>query len=80
MGRVFDVINHFNDVKSLLNMETANRHMLRWHISIQENKGNMTGVNRYVNIEKNSNGLSRWRLPNTSDNPAYVHENAEPQI
>ncbi|MBW0539050.1 hypothetical protein O181_078765 [Austropuccinia psidii MF-1] len=29
---VFDVITDFNAVKSLLNMKTPNRHMLRWQI------------------------------------------------
>ncbi|MBW0508592.1 hypothetical protein O181_048307 [Austropuccinia psidii MF-1] len=34
-GTVFDVITEFNAVKSLLNMKTPNRHMLRWKIDIQ---------------------------------------------
>ncbi|MBW0515818.1 hypothetical protein O181_055533 [Austropuccinia psidii MF-1] len=41
-GTVFDVITDCNAVKSLLNMKTLNRHMLRWQISIQEYRGNMT--------------------------------------
>ncbi|MBW0530603.1 hypothetical protein O181_070318 [Austropuccinia psidii MF-1] len=32
------------------------------------------------NIHKNSDGLSRWALPNTPDNPSYVPANVEPQI
>ncbi|MBW0513151.1 hypothetical protein O181_052866 [Austropuccinia psidii MF-1] len=35
-GSVFEVITDFNAVKSLLNMKTPNRHMLRWQIAIQE--------------------------------------------
>ncbi|MBW0526902.1 hypothetical protein O181_066617 [Austropuccinia psidii MF-1] len=31
-GTVFDVITDCNAVKSLLNMKTSNRHMLRWQI------------------------------------------------
>ncbi|MBW0553384.1 hypothetical protein O181_093099 [Austropuccinia psidii MF-1] len=77
---VFEVITDCNSVKSLLNMKTPNRHMLRWQIAIQEYRGNMTIVHKAGNINKNSDGLSRWELPNTPDNPAYVPANAEPQI
>jgi hypothetical protein len=31
----------------------------------------MTIIHRAGNIHKNADGLSRWALPNTSDNPAY---------
>ncbi|MBW0578296.1 hypothetical protein O181_118011 [Austropuccinia psidii MF-1] len=34
-GSVFEVITDCNSVKSLLNIETLNRHMLRWQIAIQ---------------------------------------------
>ncbi|MBW0507375.1 hypothetical protein O181_047090 [Austropuccinia psidii MF-1] len=61
-------------------MKPPNRHMLRWHISIQEYRYNKTIVNKAGNIHKNADGLRRWALPNTPDNPAYVPENAEPQI
>ncbi|MBW0462319.1 hypothetical protein O181_002034 [Austropuccinia psidii MF-1] len=54
--------------------------MLRWQIAIQEYRGNMTIVHKSGNIHKNADGLSRWELPNTSDNPAYVSTSAEPQI
>ncbi|MBW0551020.1 hypothetical protein O181_090735 [Austropuccinia psidii MF-1] len=54
--------------------------MLRWNIAIQEYRGNMTIVHKAGNIHKNSDGLSRWALPNTPDNPAYVPTSAEPQI
>ncbi|MBW0541131.1 hypothetical protein O181_080846 [Austropuccinia psidii MF-1] len=67
-------------VKSLLNMKTPNRHMLRWQIAIQEYRGNMTIGHKDGNIHKNADGLSRWPLPNDSDNPAYVPEEASPQI
>ncbi|MBW0474312.1 hypothetical protein O181_014027 [Austropuccinia psidii MF-1] len=40
----------------------------------------MTIVNMFVNIDKNSDLLSRWLLPNTPDNNAYVTGNEEPQI
>ncbi|MBW0534861.1 hypothetical protein O181_074576 [Austropuccinia psidii MF-1] len=79
-GSVFEVINDCNEVKSLLNMKTPNRHMLRWQIAIKEYRGNMTIVHKAGNIHKNSDGLIRWALPNSPDNPAYVPTNAEPQI
>ncbi|MBW0523486.1 hypothetical protein O181_063201 [Austropuccinia psidii MF-1] len=37
-------------------------------------------VYRAGNIHKNADGLSRWALPNTPDNPAHVTENAKTQI
>ncbi|MBW0524929.1 hypothetical protein O181_064644 [Austropuccinia psidii MF-1] len=61
-------------------MKTPNRHMLRWQISTQEYRGNMTIVHKAHNIHKNSDGLSRWALPDTPDNTAYVPSNAETQI
>ncbi|MBW0497632.1 hypothetical protein O181_037347 [Austropuccinia psidii MF-1] len=79
-GSVFEVITDCNAMESLLKMKKPNRHMLRWKIAIQEYRGNMKIVHKAVNIHKNADGLSRWALPNTSDNPAYVLENAEPQI
>ncbi|MBW0582453.1 hypothetical protein O181_122168 [Austropuccinia psidii MF-1] len=54
--------------------------MLRWQIAIQEYRGNMTIVHKAGNIHKNADGLSRWALPNTPDNPAYVPTGEEPQI
>ncbi|MBW0536362.1 hypothetical protein O181_076077 [Austropuccinia psidii MF-1] len=71
-GSVFDLITDCNAVKSLLNMKTPNRHMLRWQILIQEYRGNKTIAHKEGNIHKNSDGLSRWALANTPDNPAYV--------
>ncbi|MBW0524035.1 hypothetical protein O181_063750 [Austropuccinia psidii MF-1] len=79
-GRVFEVITDCNELKSLLHMKTPNRHMLRWHIAIQEYKGNMTIVHQAGNIHKNADGLSRWELPNTPYNTVYVLTSAEPQI
>ncbi|MBW0553476.1 hypothetical protein O181_093191 [Austropuccinia psidii MF-1] len=54
--------------------------MLRWQTAIQEYRGNMTIVHKALNIHINSDGLSRWELPNTPENPAYVPTGAEPQI
>ncbi|MBW0486294.1 hypothetical protein O181_026009 [Austropuccinia psidii MF-1] len=79
-GRVFKVITDCNAVRSLLNMKTPNRNMLRWKIAIQEYQGSMTIVHKAGKIHKNSDGLNRWALANTPDNPAYVPLEAEPQI
>ncbi|MBW0561180.1 hypothetical protein O181_100895 [Austropuccinia psidii MF-1] len=68
----FEVITDCNAVKSLLNMKTPNRYMLSLQIAIQEYGGNMTIVHKAQNIDKNADGLSRWALANTPDNPAYV--------
>ncbi|MBW0568166.1 hypothetical protein O181_107881 [Austropuccinia psidii MF-1] len=79
-GCVFEVITDCTAVKSLLNMTTPNRHMLRWQIAIQEYRGNMTIAHKDGNVHKNADVLSRWPLPNDIDNPAYVPEEASPQI
>ncbi|MBW0534520.1 hypothetical protein O181_074235 [Austropuccinia psidii MF-1] len=54
--------------------------MLRWQIAIQEYRGNITIAHKSGKIHKNADGLSRWELANTPDNPAYVPLEAEPQI
>ncbi|MBW0524404.1 hypothetical protein O181_064119, partial [Austropuccinia psidii MF-1] len=54
--------------------------MLRWQKTIHEYRGNMTIAHKAGTIHKNADGLSRWALANTPDNPAYVPLEAEPQI
>ncbi|MBW0513434.1 hypothetical protein O181_053149 [Austropuccinia psidii MF-1] len=54
--------------------------MLRWKIVIQGYRANMKIVHKYGNIQKNVDSLRRWPLPNDIDNPAYVPEEASPQI
>ncbi|MBW0465793.1 hypothetical protein O181_005508 [Austropuccinia psidii MF-1] len=49
-------------------------------IAIHEYRGNMTIVHKGGNIHKNSDGLTRWSLSNTPDNPAYVPLQEEPHI
>ncbi|MBW0512809.1 hypothetical protein O181_052524 [Austropuccinia psidii MF-1] len=61
-------------------MKTPKRHIIRWQIAIQKYRGNITIVHTAGNIHKNADGLSRWALPNTPDNPSYVPTGAEPQI
>ncbi|MBW0556215.1 hypothetical protein O181_095930 [Austropuccinia psidii MF-1] len=77
---VFEVITDCIAVKSLLNMKTPNRHMLRWKIAIQEYSKNMIIVHKDGNINKNADGLRRCPLPNDIDNHAYVPEEASSQI
>ncbi|MBW0512169.1 hypothetical protein O181_051884 [Austropuccinia psidii MF-1] len=79
-GSGFEVITDCNAMKSLLNMKTPNRNMLRWQVAIQEYRGNMTIVHKEGNIHNNSYGISRLALANTPDNPAYVPLEEEPQI
>ncbi|MBW0546427.1 hypothetical protein O181_086142 [Austropuccinia psidii MF-1] len=79
-GSVFEVITDCTAVESLLNMKTPNRYMLRWHIAIQEYRGNMTTVHKAGDIHNNADALSRWALPNKPEYPAYVPIGAEPQI
>ncbi|MBW0513953.1 hypothetical protein O181_053668 [Austropuccinia psidii MF-1] len=79
-GSAFEVITDCNAVESLLNMKTPNRQMLGWHIAIQYYRGNMTIAHKAGNIHNNADGLSRWALANTPDNPAYVPLEEEQQI
>ncbi|MBW0513086.1 hypothetical protein O181_052801 [Austropuccinia psidii MF-1] len=79
-GFVLEVITVCTAVKSLLNMKTPNRHMLRWQIAIQKCRGNMTIGHKDGDIPINSDGLSRWPLPNNIYNPAFVPEESSPQI
>ncbi|MBW0561217.1 hypothetical protein O181_100932 [Austropuccinia psidii MF-1] len=79
-GCVFEVITDCTSVKSLLNMKTPNRHILRLQIAIQGYRENMTIVHKDRNIHKNEAGLTRWLLPNNIDNPAYFPEEACAQI
>ncbi|MBW0468478.1 hypothetical protein O181_008193 [Austropuccinia psidii MF-1] len=57
-GAVFEVYTDCKALKSSLNMNTTNRHMLRWQIAIQEYR----------------DGLRGWPLENVESNPAYEPE------
>ncbi|MBW0592595.1 hypothetical protein O181_132310, partial [Austropuccinia psidii MF-1] len=73
-GAVFEVYTDCTALKSLLNMKTTNRHMLRWQIAIQEYRGNMTIIYKEGKSHTNADGLSRWPLDNVKSNPAYDPE------
>ncbi|MBW0562056.1 hypothetical protein O181_101771 [Austropuccinia psidii MF-1] len=73
-GAVFEVYTDCTAFKSLPNMKTTNRHMLRWQIAIQEYRGNMTIIYKEGKSHTNADGLSRWPLDNVMSNPAYDPE------
>ncbi|MBW0520728.1 hypothetical protein O181_060443 [Austropuccinia psidii MF-1] len=73
-GAVFKVYTDCRALKSLLNMKTTKRHILRWQIAIQEDRGNMTIIYKEGKSHTNADGLSRWPLDNVKSNPAYDPE------
>ncbi|MBW0468635.1 hypothetical protein O181_008350 [Austropuccinia psidii MF-1] len=73
-GAVFEFYTDCTALMSLLNMKTINRHMLRWHIAIQEYRGNMTIIYKEGKIHTNADGFSRWTLDNFRSTPGYDHE------
>lgn len=80
-GDTFTVITDCNAVKSLMELSTPNRHMLRWQLAIQEYRGRMSIIHREGKAHANAEGLSRAALPNDSSNPAADLDPEElPQI
>ncbi|MBW0491095.1 hypothetical protein O181_030810 [Austropuccinia psidii MF-1] len=73
-NEVFEVYTDCTALKSLLNMKTTNRHILRWQIAIQEYRGIMTIIYKEGKIHTNADALSRWPLDNVKSNPAYDPE------
>ncbi|MBW0479646.1 hypothetical protein O181_019361 [Austropuccinia psidii MF-1] len=73
-GGVFEVYTDCTALKSLLNMNNTNRHMLRWKIAIHEYRGNITGIYKEGKSHTNADGLSRWPLDNVKSNPAHDPE------
>ncbi|MBW0507453.1 hypothetical protein O181_047168 [Austropuccinia psidii MF-1] len=73
-GAVFEVYTECTALKSLLNMKTTNRHMLRWQITIQEYRGNMIIIYKEGKHHTSSDGLRRWPLDNVKSNPAWDPE------
>ncbi|MBW0510530.1 hypothetical protein O181_050245 [Austropuccinia psidii MF-1] len=55
-GEVFEVYTDCTALKSLLNMKTTNRHMLRWQRAIQEYRANMTIIYKEGKIHTNADG------------------------
>ncbi|MBW0475974.1 hypothetical protein O181_015689 [Austropuccinia psidii MF-1] len=52
-------------------MKTTNRHMLRWQITIQEYRGNMTIIYNKGKNQTNADILSRCPLDNVKSKPDY---------
>ncbi|MBW0538239.1 hypothetical protein O181_077954 [Austropuccinia psidii MF-1] len=73
-GAVFEVYTDCTALKSLLNMKTKIRHMLRWQLDIQKYRGNMTIIYKEGRSHTNADGLRRWPLDNVKRNPAYDPE------
>jgi hypothetical protein len=69
-NNTFEVITDCLAVKSLMNMTTPNRHMLRWQLAIQTHRGNMTIRHKAGKRHTNVDALSRFPLPNDDTNPA----------
>ncbi|MBW0494358.1 hypothetical protein O181_034073 [Austropuccinia psidii MF-1] len=55
-GAVFEVYSDCTELKSLLNMKTTNRHMLRWKIAIQEYRVNITIIHKEGKSHTNEDG------------------------
>ncbi|MBW0564941.1 hypothetical protein O181_104656 [Austropuccinia psidii MF-1] len=53
---VFEVYTDCTALKSLLNMKTTNRHIMRWQIAIQEYRGNMTIIYKEGKLHTNADG------------------------
>ncbi|MBW0558288.1 hypothetical protein O181_098003 [Austropuccinia psidii MF-1] len=70
-GTVFEVYTDCTALKSLINMKTTNRHMLRWQTDIQVYRGNMTIIYKEGKSHTKADGLSRQPLDNVKSNPAY---------
>jgi RNase H-like domain found in reverse transcriptase len=80
-GAQFTVIPDCIAVKSLINIKTPNRHMLRWQLAIQEFRGQMTIVHREGKQNLVADALSRAPLPNDANNPAAdLDDNLPPQV
>ncbi|MBW0540333.1 hypothetical protein O181_080048 [Austropuccinia psidii MF-1] len=73
-GAVFEVYTYCKALKSLMNMNTTKRCMLRWQIAIEEYRGNMTIIYKEGKSHNNADSLSRWPLNNFKINPAYDPE------
>ncbi|MBW0480453.1 hypothetical protein O181_020168 [Austropuccinia psidii MF-1] len=58
-------------------MNTTNRHMFRWKISIQEYRGNMNIIYKEGKSHTNEGGISIWPLENVKRNSAYDPEVAD---
>ncbi|MBW0570591.1 hypothetical protein O181_110306 [Austropuccinia psidii MF-1] len=67
-GGVFVVYTDCTALKSLIKINTTNKHILKWQIAIQEYRGNMTIIYKEGKSYTNADGLGRWPLENVQSN------------
>ncbi|MBW0507809.1 hypothetical protein O181_047524 [Austropuccinia psidii MF-1] len=73
-GAVFEFYTDCTALKSLFNIMTTNRNMLRWEIAIQEYRENMTIIYKEGKRHTNADCHSRWPVDNVKHNTAYDPE------
>ncbi|MBW0486883.1 hypothetical protein O181_026598 [Austropuccinia psidii MF-1] len=73
-GAVFEVYTDCTALKSLINIKTTIRNMLRWQIAIQDYRGNINIIYEEGKSYTDSYGLRRWPLDNVKSNTAYDPE------
>ncbi|MBW0531299.1 hypothetical protein O181_071014 [Austropuccinia psidii MF-1] len=73
-GAVFEVYTDCTALNSLPNMNTTNRHMLRYIIAIQGCRGNIKIIYKEDKSHTNSDSLRKWPLENVKNNPDYYPE------
>ncbi|GAA5905634.1 hypothetical protein JCM5296_000534 [Sporobolomyces johnsonii] len=69
-GTHFTVWPDAQALRSLMDMHSPSRHMLRWQLAIQECRGHMHIRHRPGKANGSADGLSRFPLPNDASNPA----------
>ncbi|GEM09729.1 retrotransposon polyprotein [Rhodotorula toruloides] len=69
-GVNFTVWTDAGAMKSLMDMQSPSRHMLRWQLAVQEYRNFMTIRYRAGKANGAADGLSRCPLPNDESNPA----------
>jgi len=69
-GAQFTIYTDCEAIRSLVNLKTPSRHMLRWQLAIQEYRNGMTLVHRAGKQNQIADALSRAALPNDTANPA----------
>ncbi|MBW0539677.1 hypothetical protein O181_079392 [Austropuccinia psidii MF-1] len=79
LGAALHQVQIINDKPTEGPHENSQQTYVELQLAIQEYRRNMSIVHKAGNIHKNSNGVSRWALGNTPDNPGYVTLEAEPQ-
>ncbi|GEM07822.1 retrotransposon polyprotein [Rhodotorula toruloides] len=69
-GVNFTVWTDAGAMKTLMDMQSPSRHMLRWQLAVQEHRNHLTIRHRAGKANGAADGLSRCPLPNDESNPA----------